>query len=247
MRLCLIEISNTRTKIASCHDGSIGEVWTAASADLDAVQLEKMAAGRYDGYVCSSVVPRLTQIIRDLMLPRCLMIDATISLGFSFDYPRPEEIGIDRLANAAGLVAFHGVPGIAIDIGTAATFEVVDEARRFVGGCIAPGPDLLLASLHQHTAQLPRTGVGEWALPAKSTGEAMRAGCQAGYPAMLDSLLEQMLESLRWNDRPPTIVVTGGHAAGFLAQSGQKMVHDPHLTLRGLWRAAELNPTLFTS
>jgi len=40
-------------------------------------------------------------------------------------YPRPQEIGQDRLANAAGAQAFCGAPVIVIDLGTAVTFDIV--------------------------------------------------------------------------------------------------------------------------
>jgi type III pantothenate kinase len=44
------------------------------------------------------------------------------------DYPKPDSIGPDRLANAVAARAHFGAPVVVVDFGTAVTFDVVMHA-----------------------------------------------------------------------------------------------------------------------
>ena len=68
-----------------------------------------------------------------------LFVDAKCDLGVGVDYPAPETIGADRLANAVAVNELYGRPAIVVDFGTAVTFDVVSAAGDYVGGVIAPG------------------------------------------------------------------------------------------------------------
>lgn len=48
-------------------------------------------------------------------------------------------MGKDRLVDAAYAAAKFPLPVITVDLGTATTFNVVDEDRVFRGGVICPG------------------------------------------------------------------------------------------------------------
>lgn len=247
MRLRLLEVSNSFTKRALCEDGQFRELTNHPTSDLTHATLAELLQHDAEGIVFSSVVPQITRLIEELNLPNLLRLTADRELGFTFDYPHPHEIGADRLANAAALTACHALPAIALDLGTALTLEVIDANRRFLGGCIAAGPELLFRSLTTGTAQLPSVHEGPWSLPAKSTVEAIRAGCLAPFTAMVDALVDRTLADLGWSTESVSLVVTGGHASVYLAETRHNPLHDPHLTLRGLWRAGELNDHLFIS
>src|SRR6478735_443064 len=45
--------------------------------------------------------------------------------GFGIAYPKPGEIGQDRLANCLGAQARFGAPAVIIDMGTAVTFDIL--------------------------------------------------------------------------------------------------------------------------
>ncbi len=51
-----------------------------------------------------------------------------IELGIGVDYPKPETIGADRLANAVACAELYGAPAVVVDFGTAATIR-----RRIAG------------------------------------------------------------------------------------------------------------------
>ena len=87
---------------------------------------------------------------------RVLWLDWKLKLGVTIDYPKPESIGADRLANAAAVAELYGWPAIVVDFGTAATFDVVTEGRRYIGGVIAPGLEAMTSFLYERTALLPR-------------------------------------------------------------------------------------------
>jgi len=53
------------------------------------------------------------------------------------DYPQPQTIGPDRLANALAAKRRFGAPVVVIDFGTAVTFDVVDRKGNYIGGIIA--------------------------------------------------------------------------------------------------------------
>ena len=82
-------------------------------------------------------------------------VSAKCELGVGVDYPKPESIGADRLANAAAVVALYGSPAVVVDFGTAVTFDVVSAERCYIGGVIAPGLEAMTNYLYKRTALLP--------------------------------------------------------------------------------------------
>lgn len=189
--------------------------------------------------------PRLLATLAGLPAP-VWRIGPEADLGLPIAYPRPQEIGHDRLANAAGAVALVGTPAIVIDLGTAVTFDILTRAGGYEGGIIAPGPALMTRYLHERTAQLPwvedvltpvTTAIG------RSTVEALRIGAVLGFTGLLQTLLDAVLAELagRGETAPALLTAGGAHAlaAGRLRQPTRDV---PDLTLRGLaaaWARAQ--------
>jgi type III pantothenate kinase len=148
------------------------------------------------------------------------------------DYPRPETIGPDRLANACGGVARYGAPLVVADFGTALTFDMVTADRRYVGGVIAPGLPLMTDYLYERTALLPRLKLGG-ACPriGRSTKGAMRIGAHIGYRGMVREIVNHLSRSWR---TPPHLCATGGYARWAIQGLDMPFVIDPTLTLFGL-------------
>src|SRR3974390_338152 len=91
-----------------------------------------------------SVVPQATLFVRQSVkefwgLP-CLELTPRTLRGVGVDYPKPNSIGPDRLANAVAACHRFGAPAVVVDFGTAVTFDVVDRGPNYVGGIIAPAP-----------------------------------------------------------------------------------------------------------
>ena len=148
------------------------------------------------------------------------------------DYPKPETIGADRLADAAGAVSRYGAPVLVMDFGTALTAAVVTSDRVWRGGVIAPGFPLMRDYLFERTAKLPRMKIGSGRAPkiGRSTEEAMRFGALVGYRGMVREIVAELKKNFKTDFR---LVATGGFAKWVLKDLDLPFVIDPTLTLYG--------------
>lgn len=154
------------------------------------------------------------------------------SQTITLDYPRPETIGADRLADAAGAVSRYGAPVLVMDFGTALTAAVVTRDRVWRGGVIAPGFPLMRDYLFERTAKLPRMELGKGKPPkiGRSTEEAMRFGALIGYRGMVREIVAELGKNFKEDFR---LVATGGFARWALKDIGLPFTIDPNLTLYG--------------
>jgi type III pantothenate kinase len=250
--LLAIEQGNTNTLFA-VHDG---ERWTAQwrsatestrTADEYAVWLSQLLAmaglafGAFDSCIISSVVPQsifnLRNLARRYLHVEPLVIGENADLGIEVRIDKPSEAGADRLVNAIGAhVAYPGAL-LVIDSGTATTFDVVAPDGGFEGGVIAPGINLSMEALHAAAAKLPRVAIQK---PQRVVGTdtvgAMQAGVFWGYIALIEGLVARIKAE---QDRPLTVVATGGVASLFHGATNAIDQFDPDLTIRGMleiWR-----------
>jgi type III pantothenate kinase len=176
-----------------------------------------------------------------------LTIEDYRQLPLSVRVDEPDRVGIDRLLNAVGFCHElpDGVPGIIIDVGTAATVDLLDEDHAFAGGAILPGPRLMFESLHRQTAKLPLIELHQVPSgdpPGKNTRDAMVVGVMASLTGAADFLVRAYAGLCQ---KPPWVMMTGG-ALGPLADYhfdgvGNTMTSRT-LTLEGIRLAAEALP-----
>jgi type III pantothenate kinase len=193
--------------------------------------------------VVSSVVPAINSAISRVAKKKAkvLWLDWRLKLGVGIDYPKPQSIGADRLANAAAIAELYGVPAIVVDFGTAVTFDIVSERRTYVGGVIAPGLEAMTNFLYQRTALLPRLSLKEpRCAVGKSTIEAMRSGAVFGYRGLVREILAR-IRAEQFPRKKVRVVATGGYARLIAARLPEIGVIRPHLTLEGLRIVANLN------
>jgi type III pantothenate kinase len=154
-------------------------------------------------------------------------------VGLGVDYPRPETIGADRLANALAAKQHFGAPVLVVDFGTAVTFDVVNTRGDYVGGIIAPGLSAMTDYLHERTALLPRVEIrAVRRYVGRSTEEAMRIGAVHGYRGLVRELIAGVRAEMGVEQLP--VVATGGYA-GLVARGLPEIkAVDPGLTLEGL-------------
>ena len=155
--------------------------------------------------------------------------------GIGVDYPRPETIGADRLANAVAVRHRYGAPAVVVDFGTAVTFDVVDGRGCYVGGIIAPGLSAMTDYLHEKTALLPRIRLRDVRRAiGRSTEEAMLAGTVYGYRGLIRALLTGVRAAMGVRRLP--VVATGGYAKLMARGLPEINCVEPALTLDGLRR-----------
>lgn len=242
MRLIVIDIGNTSTAVGLWAGGRVTRVTHADGRDRAAAVAAAealLAAGRIDGLARASVVPRRNaawrRFARAAGRPLVAVDHALFRRvsGVGLDYPRPETIGADRLADAAAAVARYGAPVTVCDFGTAFTAAVVTADGVWRGGAIAPGFPLMRDYLFERTAQLPRLELGA-RCPAigRSTEEAMAFGACVGYRGMAREIVETLERNC--GGGPFRRVATGGWAKWALQGAGLGFTIDPTLTLRGI-------------
>lgn len=198
--------------------------------------------GLPDAAVIGSVVPgldgTLARAIKLAFGVRPLFVTPASPLGVKLKVRAPGQVGADRLLNALALrERFPGKPAIAIDFGTATTFDCVDSRGDYIGGAILLGPRSAARALNEFTAKLPlvrvrkpRTVVG------KDTVHCLEAGLYYGYLGMIREVLARTKAEMGGKVR---VVATGGLSPLFVKDlPGVELV--PELTLEGLRLAAGL-------
>ena len=259
MSVLAIDIGNSRIKAALFDGDRIVDRWWSKTPDVASgtpggVLADHLApvagdTARPTAVTLASVVPAVTPLVEsavvELLGIEPVTIDAEVLASvMRLDVERPPAVGTDRLLNALAVHARFPGPGIAVDVGTAATFDVVGHDGAYLGGAIAPGPGIAAEALHRMTAQLPAI---ELRRPARAIGRdtvsAMQSGVVNGYIGLVSGLLTALRAELveRSPDGSrPTVVMTGGHAdAPWLSALPGIDVIDPDLTLRGLRAAHE--------
>lgn len=246
--LLLVDNSNRTTKLAlGDGDGVVSaSLRRCPSAGLTVDGLQEAIRGlpAPDAVCWASVTRDGPAILREfavaLGVPGFELQPETCGLDLS-GYAEPSTIGPDRLANALAAAArFPGQTAIALDAGTAITFNAVrsNEGSKpvFLGGAIAPGLGLFSGWLAGHTARLPEIpfpGPSESPPPpmGRSTMEALRAAAWHGATGMMREILARQSESL---GTQTTLIITGSDAPTVAAMLGGGHPVEPLLTLDGI-------------
>ncbi len=240
--ILLFDIGNTNTHVGLANHKRILRQTDIATAAFLAGQARQrlqrfVGAIKPSGAVLCSVVPqatlRIQRVVRSFCELRATELTPKTLRGVGIDYPKPDSIGPDRLANALAVRHHFGAPSVVVDFGTAVTFDVVNARGNYVGGIIAPGLAAMTDYLHERTALLPRIKIREVESPiGKSTEHAMLVGAVHGYRGLVRELIVELKRELRANRMP--IVATGGYAKLIAAKLPEISAVEPNLTLEGL-------------
>lgn len=189
-------------------------------------------------FIYSSVVPSFNPIVekmvRDYYHTEPLRVHYELALPIEFVYPRPYEIGPDRIVNAVAAHSIYGGDSIVIDLGTATTFCLMHE-HRYMGGSIAPGLKLSMEALARRAAMLPPI---EFACPpcgvlGDSTMHSIQSGFFFGWIGLLREIIGQFKK--REPGRNYRVIATGGLASLIHEKEPELFDEvDGLLTLRGL-------------
>jgi type III pantothenate kinase len=194
------------------------------------------------GIAISSGVPRVTSALRDMtgryfgFAP--IVLEPGIRTGMPILYDNPREVGADRIANAVGALDRYDPPIIAVDFGTATTFDAISEKGEYLGGAIMPGIEISMDALFAKAARLPRVELREPRnVIGRTTVESIQSGAIYGYSSMVDGIVRRMEVELG----DTTVLATGG-LAGVIGPLCASIQHvEPWLTLHGLRIVYERN------
>lgn len=241
-----VDIGNTNTVLGLFQGAKILRRWRLATrrdATVDEIawQLEGLlkpgeGTGRIEGAALASVVPALddgwARALESVLGAPPEVLDWTNCLGLKLEYEIPRQIGADRLANVLGAHALGHEEGMAIDLGTATTFDVFGR-NTYWGGVICPGMQTSLRTLTQIAAKLsdvelrwPDRAVG------KTTDDALRIGIVRGAVGQIEHLAKAIAKEMRM--QKPSVIGTGG-LAPLVGGRSRIFTHlEPDLTLIGI-------------
>ena len=212
------------------------------TADEYAVILRQLLAMRdvkasdVSAAIVASVVPALTEpmleLVRRAFGHEALVVGPGIRTGMAILYENPREVGADRIVN--GVAAFERFRGglVVVDFGTATTFDCVSPKGEYLGGVIAPGIQISADALFARAAKLPRVEIAKPPrVVGRNTQHSMQSGIVYGYVALVDGLVDRLVEELGF---PCAVVATGGLARLIAPLSRTIEEVDDDLTLTGL-------------
>src|SRR6184192_3413450 len=239
----LIDISNSYAKFAFASTKRVSTPARIGTGKLSTGVISRFLGDRkVRKIVVSSVVPaKNSAIAKAAKKTDVLWLNWKLNLGVEIDYPEPQSIGADRLANAAAVAELYGFPAVVVDFGTAVTFDIVSDRRTYIGGVIAPGLEAVTNFLYQRTALLPRLSLKEPRRAiGRSTIDAMLSGAVFGYRGLVREILAR-IQAEQFPSGKLHVVATGGYARLIAAQLPEITAVRAHLTLEGLRIVANLN------
>ena len=227
-------------RLSSRPDQTSDEVAALLRALFDNAEMDRR---RITAVILSSVVPPLVPIWErastKLFARPPMLVGPGIRTGMPIRYENPREVGADRIVNAVAALELVGGPVIAVDFGTATTFDCVSRDGAYQGGAIFPGILISIEALFERAAMLHRVEVARpKSVIGKTTTQSLQSGLLYGYAGMVDAMVERIRGELGSEAR---VVATGGLAHRIAAESRTIERVEPFLTLEGLRLLFEKN------
>ena len=214
--------------------GILGRIWrgdhSAALDHVASISCDCVSA------VISSVVPAFNDtFISNLSCKSVLLTPSTIpKLTLRLD--APEQVGVDRLVCALGVLDRYDSDVLIVDSGTAITFCLVNRDGHYFGGSIFPGMGIASRALNDYTAQIPLITVErQLSVVGRDTKTAVEAGLYHGYVAMINGMIARY--KAEW---PVALSVVGtGGGLDVLRDQLALDAFEPDLIFDGLKECAE--------
>lgn len=244
----VFDIGNTETVLGLFEAGQLQDHWristyperTADELGLLVRQLIRESAFELElvtGSAIASVVPPVTPIYQEMcqrhLGVEAISIDASSKLPIRLDVEEPLGVGADRIVNTLAASRLYHADTIAVDLGTATTFDCITADGVFRGGVIAPGVRTGADNLIRRTAKLPRVDLEP---PERVIGRrsetAIRSGIFFGVVDAIDGMVRRI--KAEWGRPQALVVATGGFAALVAPHCTTVERVEPYLTLIGL-------------
>lgn len=250
-----INIENTNTAVGCIEDSrfvfvenlstSVTRTELEYAISLKQIfELYQLDTSVIEGIIISSVVPPVTNVVKDavkrIFHKEALVIGPGVKTGLNIMMDNPAQVGSDLVANAVAGIAKYEAPMIIVNMGTATTISIINEKKQYIGGMILPGIKVSAASLSDETAQLPKVSLEK---PKKVIGtntiDCMKSGLIYGTAAMIEGSIARMEKE--FGKKIATIAATGENIKYILPHCERKMILDETLLLEGLRLIYERN------
>ncbi len=244
----VFDIGNTETVIGLFEAAELLDHWrisTAPERTVDELGLLVRSLIRESGFelhhlsgaAIGSVVPQVNAIFMEAcqrhLGPTPVLVDARSPLPIRLDVEEPFSVGADRIVNTLAASRLYQTDTIAVDFGTATTFDCISADGIFRGGVIMPGVRTGAETLVRRTAKLPRVNLSPpETIIGRRTEASLRSGIFYGTVDAIDGIVRRIREE--WG-RPHALVVATGGLAPLVAPHCRSVDRiEPFLTLYGL-------------
>ena len=237
----IIDIGNSRTKLAVCNQADLLDFKTVETTTLIAnvTKLLKDNEKIHDCIISSTAGfndETLDFLGRNLNV---LQLNHKTNVPYNNEYQTPQTLGLDRIGLIAGAVLkFPESNVLVIDAGTCMTYDFVNEDSSYLGGAISPGLNMRLKAMHSFTAGLPPLeleDVGNFI--GDSTNSCMQSGAVNGLIHEIDGFIEQYREKFSHL----TVILTGGDAEFLAKRIKNSIFANSNFLLEGLNYILEFN------
>lgn len=254
MALLALDVGNARTVIGLFEGADLVDHWAVRSdisrtADEWRLLIDGVSDGaRVDAIAMCCTVPVIGGELRDMIerywadVPSAI-VGPGVKTGVKIHTDNPREVGADRVVNALAAAELYGGPAIVVDLnGTATIFDVIDAGNAYIGGAIAPAPELSLDALARRGAQLRAVELAEpRGVIGKTTVEAVQSGAVFGFAGLVDGIVSRIIEDLEVDAEDVAVIATGSYSEVVVDHCRTITERDRWLTLRGLQLVAERN------
>ncbi len=246
--ILVFDVGNTETVMGLFQAGELVDHWrisTHPDRTVDEVGLLIRSLLRESGYpiepiraaVIGSVVPSMTRTLEQAaerhLGARVALVDGKTSLPIRLDVDEPHSVGADRIANTLAALRMYKRDTIAVDFGTATTFDCITADGVFIGGVIAPGLQTGAETLVRRTAALPSVDLTPPdTVIGRRTVTAMRSGIFFGAVESIDGVVRRIKRE--WKRDNALVVATGGLATVIAPHCQTIDKVEPYMTLFGL-------------
>ena len=235
----LLDLGNTRLKMAPLHKGARGEVTALPHGDDDfevALRAHFDAHDSDEAWLASVAPPDTTSHLRSLLQDLGIevqRVQARASMGrLTVAYAEPSRLGVDRFLALLAASERDDGPWLVASAGSALTLDLLAKDGKHLGGLIAPMPAQMRSALATRFAQLdlPEGAALDF---ANDTADAIASGARAAALGVLEHGWRRACAQL---GHEPTVLVSGGSAELLLQAEVPRMLAAPALVLDGMAR-----------
>ncbi len=241
--MLVVDVGNSKTKAAWFDGEKLRKRFIFNShecIDGEYLKNELLIPARGEAVAFSCVVPRVAERIRALCheLSRDWFDVKSakkqiVKVNYAFD-----QLGGDRLANAAAGFRLYEPPLLVVDFGTATTYNVVLADGTFDGGIIAPGIKTCIDFLIERSGLLPGIPLR---VPRTIAGRTSEDALVAGFYFTFVGQFKEISERIEgYIGNPFKTIGTGGMVA-FAKEVFPHIVVNRDLTLLGIKMLYEEN------
>lgn len=235
----LLDLGNTRLKMAPLRKGARGDVTALAHGDEEFEVALRAHFDAHDGDEAwlASVAPldttsHLRSMLQDLGI-EVQRVHTRATLGrLKVAYNEPSRLGVDRFLALLAASERDDGPWLIASAGSALTVDLLDADGKHRGGLIAPMPAQMRAALATRFAQLdvPEGAALDFAC---DTADAIASGARAAALGLLEHSWKRACALL---GAEPTVLLSGGNAELLLQAEVPRAQAAPSLVLDGLAR-----------